>query len=84
MHHIRYRNLFDVELCDLAVLCQACHTEVHRVLREYPRGNKPEWGSVRSIVIERLLRKSAARAKQKSNDCIYEDIVMRSVFDSAF
>ncbi len=30
VHHVRYRNLFDVELADLEVLCQECHDRHHR------------------------------------------------------
>ncbi len=30
VHHLRYRNLYDVELCDLQVLCRRCHKKVHR------------------------------------------------------
>ncbi len=31
VHHVRYRNIFDVQLHDLLSLCRACHTEEHRV-----------------------------------------------------
>lgn len=33
-HHINYRNLFDVSLDDLVVLCRPCHKKVHLVLEE--------------------------------------------------
>lgn len=30
VHHLNYRNLYDVELTDLLVLCRACHHKRHR------------------------------------------------------
>ena len=29
-HHLTYANMFDEDLCDLRVLCEACHEETHR------------------------------------------------------
>lgn len=29
VHHLNYRNLYDVELSDLMVLCRKCHTDEH-------------------------------------------------------
>jgi 5-methylcytosine-specific restriction endonuclease McrA len=29
VHHLNYRDLYDVTLADLAVLCERCHTIVH-------------------------------------------------------
>lgn len=34
VHHIHYRNLYDVTLDDLRVLCRKCHNDVHRILDE--------------------------------------------------
>jgi 5-methylcytosine-specific restriction endonuclease McrA len=36
VHHLNYKNLFDVELCDLQVLCRKCHTAEHE------KENKPK------------------------------------------
>ena len=30
VHHINYKNLYDVELKDLLVLCRKCHSNVHK------------------------------------------------------
>jgi hypothetical protein len=38
VHHLRYRNLYDVTLADLMVLCHACHLTVHRGI---------DWGVIR-------------------------------------
>lgn len=39
VHHIRYRNLYDVDLSDLLTLCRACHIKEHERLR----AKKKEW-----------------------------------------
>lgn len=36
VHHIRYRNLWDVKVGDLRVMCRQCHTAYHRQLDENP------------------------------------------------
>ena len=33
VHHIDYKNLYDVELIDLKTLCRKCHNEEHKRLR---------------------------------------------------
>ncbi len=32
VHHLSYRNIYDVDLSDLVVLCRECHTKFHEVL----------------------------------------------------
>jgi len=32
VHHVRYKNLYDVEIRDLIVLCRHCHDLVHQFL----------------------------------------------------
>lgn len=34
VHHIRYRNIFDVKLFDLQVLCFKCHKKKHKRKRK--------------------------------------------------
>jgi hypothetical protein len=45
-HHLRYRNLLDVETSDLRWLCRTCHDIAHELLRAkriQPRDrNKPQ------------------------------------------
>jgi hypothetical protein len=31
IHHVNYRNIFDVETSDLLTLCRACHKQEHQV-----------------------------------------------------
>lgn len=31
VHHLNYRNLFDVQLSDLKTLCRNCHEAIHRI-----------------------------------------------------
>lgn len=42
VHHRRYRQLYDVELDDLAVLCRKCHDELHGSIDSFLRGAKKE------------------------------------------
>lgn len=51
VHHVRYKNLYDVDLFDLKALCRRCHTAVHVVLELYPKINessysKGDWGTI--------------------------------------
>ena len=34
VHHLNYKNLFDVELSDLRVLCHRCHFLVHNLMKQ--------------------------------------------------
>ena len=36
VHHLNYKNLFDVELTDLQVLCRACHIKEHHIEVKVP------------------------------------------------
>lgn len=36
VHHLTYRNLYDVTVSDLRVLCRSCHDEVHLLMRLCP------------------------------------------------
>jgi ribosomal protein S27AE len=33
VHHLRYRNIYDVETPDLRKLCGRCHIETHKLLK---------------------------------------------------
>lgn len=50
VHHFQYRNLYDVELLDLAVLCRECHELVHSTMEDIERklaaGEKTRLGYV--------------------------------------
>lgn len=37
VHHVKYRNLYDVSLRDLRVLCRSCHDWVHALMEKYPK-----------------------------------------------
>jgi len=39
-HHIRYKNLYDVELTDLQTLCRKCHNKVHNPPIKKKRGKR--------------------------------------------
>lgn len=42
VHHVNYRNLFDVEIKDLLTLCRRCHAKEHRE-NGMPRRKKPSY-----------------------------------------
>jgi hypothetical protein len=52
VHHVNYRNLHDVGLKDLRVLCRTCHDKVHELLAKYPGMKRLEqrkqWKIIRS------------------------------------
>jgi hypothetical protein len=33
VHHVNYRNIFDVELTDLLTVCRRCHKQIHLMVR---------------------------------------------------
>lgn len=43
VHHVVYRNLLDVTLDDLKVLCEECHDHVHVTLKAHPN---IEWNDI--------------------------------------
>lgn len=42
VHHLDYRNIYDVELTDLQVLCRRCHTLEHHPELRKPEKTKPQ------------------------------------------
>lgn len=71
VHHLQYRNLFDVRTEDLKVLCRFCHDQVHLLLNQYPKlkkvGAKLQWRIVKSHLLKasRRLRDSEAEIRKK-------------------
>jgi 5-methylcytosine-specific restriction endonuclease McrA len=43
VHHVNYRNLFDVKLLDLLALCRSCHKEEHRTAGQPRRVKTSYW-----------------------------------------
>ena len=39
VHHLNYKNLYDVELCDLQVLCRFCHKRIHEIIDAENKSN---------------------------------------------
>lgn len=54
VHHIRYRNLYDVTLKDLRVLCREHHKQAHKIFKPLPlpvRSARPlHWRVVQAIL----------------------------------
>ena len=58
IHHINYKNLYDVELSDLMTLCRKCHVEIHKPPVPKPRKKKKK-RKIRNVFRHRksLIRK---------------------------
>ena len=67
VHHIHYRNLTDVKIDDLMVLCEKCHSDVHKYLKKHPRrlGNREKLLSWRQRNLKR--RKGTKTHKKWEN-----------------
>ncbi len=56
VHHVKYRNLFDVEPQDLRVLCRSCHDQVHELLDRFPKMRRQPrhviWRAVRMHLLK--------------------------------
>lgn len=56
VHHLIYRNLYDVQLFDLIVLCRECHSMVHGALEKYREFmadsglEKSSWSDVKKLL----------------------------------
>lgn len=42
VHHLNYRNIFDVILDDLKVVCRVCHEKIHGIIKPKPAPAKPQ------------------------------------------
>lgn len=62
VHHVKYADLYSVQLGDLRVLCRECHTSVHFVMAGFPEhkqifNSARRWEFIRKHV--KLLRRAA-------------------------
>lgn len=69
VHHLNYRNIFDVEVGDLQILCRRCHEKEHS--KKSYRPEMPTFGSLPSWVMEKIhvqmQRVNPCGAKAKRN-----------------
>jgi len=46
-HHLKYRRLHNVSVCDLRAVCRRCHDAIHLLLKKYPKlktlGRAKQW-----------------------------------------
>jgi len=49
VHHKKYRNLYDVKLSDLQVLCRKCHEKIHKKQEENKRKKKNKFNRKRDF-----------------------------------
>jgi hypothetical protein len=61
VHHLRYRNIFDVQVSDLQILCRSCHDKEHAVT---PKRSKPKTRTLSQE--EKKLAKTARRRERKA------------------
>jgi len=54
VHHLKYKNLWDVSHNDLKVLCRSCHDKTHILLDKYPKLKKLPKGEMWRIIMQRL------------------------------
>lgn len=64
VHHIRYRNLYDVELGDLIVLCRTCHGITHEVLELCRAGDESGLQTLRAGLAALRERRREERGKR--------------------
>ena len=76
IHHLLYRQLYDVSVSDLAVVCESCRCQILRYKKKHPKAHKTRqklmgWyrchisnieGQRRKASEERLLKRKADRA----------------------
>lgn len=81
VHHLNYRNLFDVKLNDLVVLCRSCHNSVHEIIKKCQKINDTKSSRARWHRTVMAIRKSKWRenslerhAKQKSKLRIFHTL----------
>lgn len=61
VHHRHYRNLYDVTLDDLAVLCRECHRKIHRHV-----DGPGVTGWIREALLDQALQLAIIRRRKKS------------------
>jgi hypothetical protein len=58
VHHVKYKKLYNVELCDLRVLCRGCHNRVHLLLNNntllFERVKKTDSNNIWNVVLNKL------------------------------
>jgi len=51
VHHLKYKNIYNVNHDDLRVLCRECHNKIHSLLNQYPKmktlGRKLLWQTIK-------------------------------------
>lgn len=66
VHHVNYRNLYDVELSDLLCLCRKCHDLTHEVLELCRAGDEAGLESLRAgLAIAREQRREVRGKRDK-------------------
>jgi 5-methylcytosine-specific restriction endonuclease McrA len=68
LHHINYKNLYDVELSDLKTLCRKCHIKAHVII--LPTKRKKKYRRIKHVFRCRqtLVRRVSKIANMRSED----------------
>lgn len=86
VHHLRYKQLFDVETSDLKTLCRRCHNYIHNALEEIrnnPIANhKREWEKAERHA-KRMIASEAYPAYQEARRKIIRELIVKSGFSAS-
>ena len=56
VHHLRYKNLYDIKTSDLRILCDTCHSLTHKLIKtgelSYGKKNRKMFKVMRRKVLE--------------------------------
>lgn len=76
-HHLNYKNLYDVERCDLKSLCRRCHHNIHenhriQQLITSKEKNKKHQRRLKNKISSRILRKRRSIIYSNSEESVSE------------
>lgn len=66
VHHLEYRNLYDVKQSDLMVLCEECHDYIHALLKRGDIDYKKMDVSIRAEETISILNREPVRKKKRT------------------
>ena len=67
IHHLRYKNLFDVKLKHLKTVCRRCHDDIHLLMKKYPKMKLLDTGVMWATLVKHI-RKKIGTAPEITNE----------------
>lgn len=80
VHHVTYRNLYDVKRKDLRALCRTCHSAVHKVLEAYPSLYEVKNPHIRWLRVGKMTKKWKLYCKRYGEDCAKAAMIIREPY----